>query len=365
MRNFATIFVATLLFALWVIPAQAGLVLHSTMDNGDVHRGATYPPPNLDTSGGTFTIDDSAGTEQDGTAQNNMSSGSTGVIGQALNKYSVTNYGASYGNVHNYNPSTGITVSIWVRPASGSTNENRIFVEDGADSSNNTGWTMKVDNTPDKPEFLAQKTGTFYGVQWEGGWAHSTWYNMVMVIDPDAVETGDTGRLIGYMNGEGSGTDGEGGNWTKEGGGNSFAGTTDFSVNASTLLGNRQSPHNNNGFSGLYDDFAIWDEALTVGEARSLFTLADESALNYNAGHADSLWDVYDNGGTVTIGSLTWQQYSDMTGAAGDVVDLGAGNWGLILNDSGGGVSTIPEPSTFALAALGLLGLMFFRRRRR
>ena len=54
------------------------------------------------------------------------------------------------------------------------------------------------------------------------------------------------------------------------------------------------------------------------------------------------------------------------TALVGDVVDLGGGDFFLNL-DGNAGVSTlpIPEPTTFLLAALGLLGLLGWRRRRR
>ena len=121
--------------------------------------------------------------------------------------------------------------------------------------------------------------------------------------------------------------------------------------------------------NGLVDEVAFWDETLTDGKVAAIFNLADEAALNYDASQADLLFQVFDGSlADVDIGGLTWVQDTGLGGMAGDVVDLGVGDFFLNL-DGTAGVSTlsaaIPEPSTFVLAALGLLGLGWVGRRRR
>lgn len=125
-------------------------------------------------------------------------------------------------------------------------------------------------------------------------------------------------------------------------------------------------------FTGIFDDWSIWDNTLNEAEAVSIYSLAN-STLNYDAGDAAVLFDVYN--GTTTeavIGGLTWALVDDGTlaGALGQVIDLGGGDFGLVLNPNGGGLSTvsaaaIPEPSTMAIAAFGLLGMLVWGRRRR
>jgi hypothetical protein len=122
----------------------------------------------------------------------------------------------------------------------------------------------------------------------------------------------------------------------------------------------------NYSLDGLLDDVSFWGERLDETELTALRNLG-LSDLDYNAENAGDLFNVF--GGTlskVTIRTLTWRKAPDNTlaGSPGDVVDLGDGDYGLVLNASGGGVYTlVPEPSTFALLALGHLVLM--RRRRR
>jgi len=371
MRNWTVGLLSVAVVALLAGTSRAGLILHSTMDDADVHRGTTYPPPALDAGDGNFTVDDIAGGYH-GTASadngNVLQSSAVGAVGEALLMRHIDplRRRVNYGGVPELDDDGSFAFSIWYKPTALPDSGDYIVTRGQRWSTQTEMWTVKGTSPTGEISVRASTAGATNRMELVHSIAEDDWHNIVGVFDAAAVAGPEpTGRLIAYINGEGSGLNGTGGSWSLGAEGNSYESDEEFDRNYNIKMGMRPREHQNNEAHGDYDDFALWDDALSVGEARSLFTLADESALNYNAGHADSLWDVYDNGGTVTIGSLTWQQYSDMTGAAGDVVDLGAGNWGLILNDSGGGVSTIPEPSTFALAALGLLGLMFFRRRRR
>ena len=122
---------------------------------------------------------------------------------------------------------------------------------------------------------------------------------------------------------------------------------------------------------GLVDDVAFWSATLTDGKVLALFNLADEPALNYDAGQADQLFQVFDGLlPSADIGGLTWVQDSGLGGVPGGVVNLGGGDFFLNLNGVDG-VSTlgaaVPEPSSFALSMLALLSLgsTAWRRRRR
>ncbi len=103
---------------------------------------------------------------------------------------------------------------------------------------------------------------------------------------------------------------------------------------------------------GLVDDVAFWDETLTDGKAAAISSLVNQPELNYHAGQADQLFQVFD--GTlpnVEIGGRTWAQDTGLGGAAGDVVDLGGGAFFLNLDgtagvssSSGGGGGPEPTP---------------------
>jgi len=80
----------------------------------------------------------------------------------------------------------------------------------------------------------------------------------------------------------------------------------------------------------------------------------------------EKLFKVYD--GTLadaTIGDLTWNKVTNLTGhSAGDAWTSG-GQYFVQLGADGSGVATIPEPSTLALLAGGLVGLLAYAWRKR
>lgn len=126
-------------------------------------------------------------------------------------------------------------------------------------------------------------------------------------------------------------------------------------VQGTAAIGGRGSSEQN--MDGLVDDLAFWSETLTDGKVAALFNLADAAALNYDASQADQLFQVFDGDLTqVEIGNLTWLPDSGLGGTAGDVVDLGGGNFFLNL-DGVSGVSTLPVPEPASVAIWSLIGL--------
>lgn len=118
---------------------------------------------------------------------------------------------------------------------------------------------------------------------------------------------------------------------------------------------------------GILDDVSLWSVALSAGESRALFSLADTLALNYDAAFASELFNLHNlASGSAVVDGTTWYYRTDLGGTLGDVVDLGGGDYALRLGDSGTGVSTIPipEPASSVLLAFGLFALGAFRRRR-
>jgi hypothetical protein len=102
-------------------------------------------------------------------------------------------------------------------------------------------------------------------------------------------------------------------------------------------------------FNGRMDDFSYWvGEALSEGKIVGMFNLDDQ--LDYDTLDADALFDTYDGTtGPAAVDGTTWYKATDLTGSPGELLDLGGGDYALVLDASGGGVTTIPEPGTLAL----------------
>jgi len=128
--------------------------------------------------------------------------------------------------------------------------------------------------------------------------------------------------------------------------------------------------------TGLLSDAAIWDDGLTSGEVKSLYDVSTHTGagLLYNASEYELLRQIHIAGaGSVEIDGLIWTYATGLTGNAG-------------LNDEGNGFSLVfnadadtglfgaapvdepdapatPEPTTAALGALGIAGLLMRRRK--
>jgi len=124
-------------------------------------------------------------------------------------------------------------------------------------------------------------------------------------------------------------------------------------------------------YNGSFDDWAIWTEALNAAESTAIYNLAN-SSLDYNAGNADTLFGVFDGEvGSATINGLRWvvAPNGTLVGTPGQVLNLGNGNFGVVLNSNGGGVQTaaVPEPSTliaWMIFGISAVGYVRWRRRR-
>ncbi len=278
-----------------------GLQLYSPMDDVTVNRSGVNPPPALETNSGSYTVQDLAGTVQNGTAlpttnsesatpSGQVVSSATGIVGEALSftaegtGYTVTGERrVDYGNVLN-DAGNGYTVSLWFKPAT--TSGTQFIASKGNGGSASNGWSIWQSSTGIVVRGSHNGTGDDSRV---GAYRSNsittadTWYHVALVIDPDAVVDGDAktndGRWIAYFNGLGSGTTGQAAvnqdlaNGWKSGGGaavtNTFATGDIFDSTTSIRLGARDSLGAE--FNGLIDEFAIWDRALSADEINDIY----------------------------------------------------------------------------------------------
>jgi hypothetical protein len=321
----------TMLIALAPAGSRAALLLHSSMDNAHIS--------------GTTVSNTAPGATILGSASGTVVSVS-GLIQQARG-FTSTNDGnyISYGN--NFNLSTNShTISVWFRwDANSPTNLSRFIADDGNENSNADGWSIshKGSNLMLRAAWTNddnQSTNKL-GLSRVETVTADAWHHVVMVFDQSA------GRFKGYYDGLISSTDAAHdtiiNGWTMGGGGGttnvfptggkSFTSTSNLVVGQIATLGA--------AYKGGVDDFAIWNQTLTYTEVKSLYNLATNTALSYNAVQAQQLWSIFASGTSDTVGGSTWAKVSDgsLAGAAGDVLALGDGRYGLVLDAASNGVA--------------------------
>ena len=323
--------------------AEAELVLHSTMDNADVGAGAGTD----DTGSGDFTVYDTAGTAENGTATEDtapesITSGATGIIGEALDfegSGAITRR-VSYGDVHDHtNSPLGHTVSIWMNPdgANG-------FPAAKGGSNPEEGWAIfkvssgvRLRGRPVGGNWADIRRGS--GLE-AGGWRH-----FAIVLDDVNF------RLIGYIDALGSGLTGTSNSWTITASPNYSSGQLWASTDP-LGIGSAYSFGWANAYEGKLDDFAIWNESLTAGEILGLYQVATNAVLNYNAAEFDLLKQVHDTGSGTTEGiagasgpNLAWTYATGLGSTEG--ISGSSPSFTLVLNGSAGSglTSGLAEPT--------------------
>jgi hypothetical protein len=117
------------------------------------------------------------------------------------------------------------------------------------------------------------------------------------------------------------------------------------------------------GINGIIDDKAIWDEALSAGQARSLYT-ADDAGYAYDIGKMEQIWDAHGSQDSVVIDGTTWYYTDSLPGTfnVGDLYEDGGEDYIALTGTTG--MTTIPEPTTLLTVLLGA-GLVAMRRKLR
>ena len=360
--------------ALSCLGAAISMSLYATMDNANCSAAGAG-----DTRTAGFTMYDSSGngvnsnTDSGGSVVNLYSlSGQSGKFGEALGFVSSIDFG---GNINNYDqldigsngPGAGLyTVSYWFNWAGLAT-----WLKSGsplfggfANSGNDNGWRAQMAST-----YLAipvRNSAGFGNSEIDyGAVSTNTWHNLVVQFASSS-GNGVPDRVVAYLDGNGSGLSGTANGWSL-GGANGPNLSPGYNNGSALTLGN-VSGDGSQQFNGKGDDLAEWQAQLTDGEARSLYTLGSTGALNYTAVQSQSLWNVFNGTLTnTTVNGLNWVSTTGLSGNAGDVVALGGGSYGLVLDGSGDGVigSVVPEPGTLVLLVSGLIGLVCYAWRKR
>ncbi len=234
--------------------AQAGLVLHSTLDNVDI-------------SG--LTVLDLASPAENGTLRDDgtVTTGVAGQIGEAINAQTTGSAAAvNYEDV--LDVGSGVqTISLWFNGTDVVTKD-QYLVRKGNASSGNVGWSILLDDRlPQTGESQYQVTFRANAVGGSTNDARgialillsaedsvNTWNHIAMVLDTV------NGTITGYVNGSSAGT-------TTNSWGLTFT-PGDMSSTDSLLLGTGTS----NGTSIMIDDFAIFDEALSANDIEAIYT---------------------------------------------------------------------------------------------
>ena len=109
----------------------------------------------------------------------------------------------------------------------------------------------------------------------------------------------------------------------------------------------------------------VWSDALDAPQVRTIYTVPTALGLAYDAGDMTALWEIYDSAGAGTIKGIPWQYRGSLPGSPTPGYAYVYDGIMYVALGNGTGLAAVPEPSTFALATLGLLGLAFYGRRRR
>ena len=195
----------------------------------------------------------------------------------------------------------------------------------------------------DKPQCGTLKSGIRFDTLESGGAGNQ---NTLTGGDPDDLD-GDWHHVVMVVdNGTGEKfVDGESVQTTTYNHGTGFGNTEPFVLN--------ENDHDAGGFVGRLDEIALWDNALTEGQAKALYN----PILGYDQVKMQTLFNVHTSGVPATIDGLYWEAVSNLNMSAGHSLVLANKKlYYLQLDDDGNGVAATNQ----AADAVELLGYWSF-----
>ena len=249
--------------------------------------------------------------------------------------------------------SNNLTVSFWINAGTTAAGTNDWFriVRKGAGSTANNNWMINRNSNTSDVNIRVDSgaaTGSGYNqnlAQNASNVLNSNWHLLTYTL---SYSSGTNGTFVEYLDGVQVST------------GSFFFGNG--LANPHTL----EIGVSNGNWTGQLDDLGIWSNALTTGEARSLYTLATNSTFAYDLEVVTQLHALHTAGtGTLGVNGFTWSYTNSLTGSGynpGDLVFDSINNRWVLQLTSTTGLVAVPEPTRVLLLVLATGFALLHRR---
>jgi len=232
-------------------------------------------------------------------------------------------------------PTNSFSVAAWAKHDTDTTSYSRIV-----DNIYNSGFYLGSDTSAnDRYLFIVNASDGDFSNDAFGSTIDTAWHHLVGAYD----STTNTSNL--YVDGIPVGQ-----------------GTPDASPGSIATLTIGANSGGGEQWDGPIDDVGLWNLELEAKDIALIHALSKFSELDFDDSRIADVLAVFDNQtGSASSGNATWYYSANLNqgttiGTMGGSV--GGGDAYIVLGGDGSGVTIVPEPSTFALAALGLLGLL-------